>query len=81
VETLASTPGTHTHASEQEWEYPATWAEIATVWHAQRFLNLHRDKDSAPLMLPYPWTDADAVTPEERQAAEEVLERRSAFRS
>jgi hypothetical protein len=81
VRILAGTPGTHTHAAEQGWDYPATWAEISAVWHTQRFLNLHRDAGSAPLQLPYPWPDTEAVTPEERRVAEEVLERRSAFRS
>jgi phytoene/squalene synthetase len=81
VNTLAATPGTHTHASVEAWDWPATYAEISTILQAMKVVNFIRDQDVTPIRLPFPWRDADAVTPEERLVAEAELERRSALRS
>jgi hypothetical protein len=79
VMVLAETPGTHTHASENDWEWPATWAEIASIAQSQRFLNLHRGEGTPPVSLPMPWPESPKVTAEEMREAEKTLERRSAF--
>ncbi len=61
------------------WQWPATMAEIIATLHAQGFLNYHRGKNDQPIRLPFPFPDPDAVTPEERAALEQQLQRRSAF--
>lgn len=73
--------GTHTHASVQGWEWPATMAEVVTIMHAQWFMNVHRDRSISPqpISLPVPWPDRDAVSPEVHAEYEQQLIARSAF--
>ena len=82
VDELLTTPGTHAHASLQGWDWPATFADIAAIAHAEWYMNVHRDRDISPqaIRLARPWPDVDAVTPEERSEYEQQLLRRSAIR-
>lgn len=73
--------GTRTHASKNGWEFPATIADLIATRHAEWYMNVHRDRKIAPnpIVLPVPWSDVEAVSPEEFARYEQELARRSAF--
>lgn len=73
--------GTRTHASASGWAWPATIAELIATQHAEWFMNVHRDRKVAPMpiVLPKPWPDVEAVSPEELAKYERLLAERSAF--
>lgn len=71
VAELRDQPGSRTHASSAGWSWPATIADIATILHAESFINVHRDRKVTrePIRLPRPWSEKPAaaeVTAEER---------------
>lgn len=81
VNELLNEPGTHLHASMAGWEWPATWAEVMSIVHAEAFLNLYRDRQAYPDPLDplRPWPTVEVVSEEERAHYEQLLAARSAF--
>lgn len=69
VDQMGRRPGTHYWSALHGFTAPTTYQELATVLHAQGFLNRYRPEGSDPVRLPMPFLDSaqDAgVTPEER---------------
>lgn len=76
---FANTPGTHTHASVNEWRWPMTRESFAVQLQAVWFFNANRAKDVAAMQWEWPWRPADAVSDAERERLMAVLEKHSAF--
>jgi hypothetical protein len=77
--------GSHLYATTVGMQLAGSQAELATIWHAQGWLNYHRDrkKHREPFELPHPVGKSDPnadVTPEMRAELREQLMKRSAFR-
>jgi hypothetical protein len=60
--------GTRTHASVNDWAFPATIADLVTIEHAEWYMNAHRTEKSGPIRLPRPWP---AAAPAEAQVTDE----------
>lgn len=73
--------GSHTHASDQGWAFPLSRGEFASQIQTEKLVNWFRNPDdsSPPFHFHRPWADVDSATPEERDAGEQELLRRSAF--
>ncbi len=69
--------GTHLHAADSGWEFPARYGEAMTLLLAQGYITVHRDPKAARTELPTPWgAGQPKFTPEEVAAAEQILEAR-----
>lgn len=69
----------------RDYEWPASYVEIAQILHAEWYLNVHRDREASkePIRLPRPWSTKDPnadVTAEQRAELEQTLLARSALR-
>jgi len=71
--------GTHTHASTQGWEFPATYGEIVQQRLTQRIFDFLLGKDDDRVTIPAPWSAQPIASAEELADAERALERRSAI--
>jgi hypothetical protein len=81
VNELAREWGTHLHAVEAEWEFPASYGDVMALTLAQGFVTVHRDPKKPVTELTAPWGDGKPrFTPEEIEAAERQLAARSAIR-
>lgn len=77
--------GSHLFAEMRDYDWPASYADIAGILHAEWYMNVHRDTKASkePIKLPRPWSDKDPnadVTAEERAELEQKLLARSALR-
>lgn len=72
--------GTHLHADDAGWEFPATYGELMSMVIAQGYLTVHRDPKFPAKPLPTPFKSSTTFTPEEIAIAERQLEARSAIR-
>jgi hypothetical protein len=85
VTELLRETGSHLHADATGLDFAASQADLATILHAEWFINANRDQKvlKEPIKLARPWLakppNAD-VTPARRAELERQLERRSAFR-
>ena len=84
LRTFAGLPGTMTHASVSDWAWPATFAELAAINHAEWYMNVHRDRkvEPNPIILPRPWSDrdtAESVSADERARLRTILVASSPF--
>ena len=80
VNELRSEFGTHLHAADAGWDFPASYGEVIALVQAQAFIAVHRDPKKPPVDLPTPWPGAEPrFSPEEVEAAEKELRRRSAI--
>lgn len=76
--------GSHLFAEQNDYKVAASHADVATILHAQAWMNWHRDSKVTPepILLPGPWRREDSnadVTPERRAELEAELNARSAF--
>jgi hypothetical protein len=75
--------GTHLHADESDWEFPASFGDVMSMAIANGFYTVHRDPKSPQSGNPFPapWGDGrPRFTPEEIEIAEQRLAARSAIR-
>jgi len=73
--------GTHLHAADVGWEFPVTYGEAMSALLTRGYLTVHHDPKQPKADLPMPWGgSAVTFTPEEIEAAEQALKRRSAIR-
>lgn len=79
---LRNESGSHLHMGRHGLSETASLADIATITHAEWYMNGHK-KDGAPTIeLPRPWSVPDPnadVTPARRAELKAQLQRRSAF--
>jgi hypothetical protein len=76
--------GSHVRSDVLGWTTNATFADVATIHHADWYMNIHRAKDTQFIELPKPWpkkTEEADVTPERREELRSDLKKRSAFRN
>ncbi|WP_404474847.1 hypothetical protein [Microbacterium aerolatum] len=65
----------------RDYDWPASYADIAQLLHAEWYMNVHRDRDSSkePIRLPRPWStkgpNADVTTEELAELTEQLLAR------
>lgn len=82
---LLKETGSHLFAELREYDWVASYADIASMLHAEWYMNVHRDTKASkdPIKLPRPWSAKDPnadVTAEERAVLERKLLERSALR-
>lgn len=75
--------GSHLFANLAEFNIAASQSDVASILHAEWYMNVHRDhkKVREPIQLPRPWSagGADQVSADERAEYEQQLRARSAF--
>lgn len=82
---LLKETGSHLFAALREYDWVASYSDIAHMLHAEWFMNVHRDTKASkePFQLPRPWSTKDPnadVTAEQRAELEQKLLERSALR-
>lgn len=76
--------GSHLFADMAGYDLAASQSDLATILHAEWYMNVHRDrkKHKKDIQLPRPWSEKKpnaGVTPERRAELVAELERRSAL--
>jgi hypothetical protein len=79
---LRKESGSHTHMARWHLSETASLADLATIRHAEWYMNGHKKENTPEIELPRPWQAPDPnadVTPERRAELKAQLQRRSAF--
>lgn len=77
--------GSHLFAALRDYDWAASYSDIAQMLHAEWYMNVHRDTKASrePIRLPRPWSEKDPnadVTADQRAELEQKLLARSALR-